>query len=214
MACFRHVRGVERPLNRDGLAGAFIFLAARCGKANDMTTDSNKSADTTGAGETPETTKVSLEQLQAELQSAQKRIKELNAESAKHRKEADDAAKAKADAEAKALAEQGNFKTLYEKAQADLQAEKQAKAAIELSLKRERIAQEVGLPALLAERLRGETDEELRADAKALLGVAKGAMPTHAGGTDSNSGRGNATGTDITAEVVQRKAGDGGYRIF
>lgn len=179
-----------------------------------MTTDSNKSAGTTGAGETPETGKLSLEQLQAELQSAQKRIKELNAESAKHRKEADDAAKAKADAEAKALAEQGNFKTLYEKAQADLQAERQAKAAIELSLKRERIAQEIGLPALLAERLRGETDEELRADAKALLGVAKGAMPTHAVGTDSNSGRGNATGTDITAEVVQRKAGDGGYRIF
>ena len=52
------------------------------------------------------------------LETAEQRIKELNAENLRLRKQADAAAKAKADAEAAVMAEQGKFKELYQSAKA------------------------------------------------------------------------------------------------
>lgn len=54
------------------------------------------------------------------LDAALAKIKELNNENAKHRKEKTAAEKAKAEAEANALAEQGRYKELFEKSQPKL----------------------------------------------------------------------------------------------
>jgi hypothetical protein len=71
-------------------------------------------------------------------------------------------------------------------------------AALELSALRREVASELGLPARLAERLRGDTERELRADARRLLddlgeratgdvGVGKGGSATRASAkTDMN----------------------------
>lgn len=52
------------------------------------------------------------------LETAERRIKELNAENLRLRKQSDAAAKAKSDAEAAVMAEQGKFKELYQSAKA------------------------------------------------------------------------------------------------
>ena len=74
-------------------------------------------ADETVAQEQPNTGQASSTWT---LDAALAEIKKLNAESAKYRVAAKQAEKAKADAEAAALAEQGEFKKLYEQAQAKL----------------------------------------------------------------------------------------------
>lgn len=79
------------------------------------------------------------------------------------------AKKAAAEAEAKALAEQGRYKELFEKQQAELDAERQRAKALELAALKRDIAAEVGLPAALAARLQGEDAEALKADAQALI---------------------------------------------
>lgn len=88
------------------------------------------------------------------------------------------AQKAAADAEAKALAEQGKFKELYEKLQADNAAATQRIKDMEMTSLRRDVASKLGLPAGLADRLRGDTAEALEADAKALLeAMPKAAAP-------------------------------------
>lgn len=85
-------------------------------------------------------------------------------------RKADEAAKkAAADAEAKALKEQGEFKTLFERTQAELEAERARAKALELESMRRDIAARVGLPAGLASRLQGSDEAALEADAKLLL---------------------------------------------
>ena len=77
--------------------------------------------------------------------------------------------RAQDDAEAKRLAEAGEFKALFEKATAELEAERQARKALELAGLRRDTAARYSLPAALADRLRGETADELDADAQELL---------------------------------------------
>ena len=104
--------------------------------------------------------------------------------------------KARTDAEAKALAEQGNFKTLYEKLQAEAAAKDAQLKALERKQLAGGVAARVGLPAPLAERLQGETEEELEADAKALLAaIPKPAAPNINAGVG-----GGQLLTDMTAE--------------
>lgn len=90
------------------------------------------------------------------------RLKAIEAEAAK-------AKKAQADAETQALAEQGKYKELFEKQQAELAAAQATARANELRLLQRDAATEAKLPAALAERLKGETLEEMVADAKAIL---------------------------------------------
>jgi hypothetical protein len=85
------------------------------------------------------------------------------------RKSAEAAKKAAADAEAKTLKEQGEYKTLYEKMQAELEQERQRAKALELAGLRRDVAARRNLPAGLVDRLRGETEQEIDADAEALL---------------------------------------------
>lgn len=97
-----------------------------------------------------------------------------------------DAAKAVADAEAKALAEQGNYKALYEKAEQDKKDALERATKLERAALQAQVAKAVGLPEALASRLVGDTEQDLEADAKAMLAaLPKPAAP------NINSGTGN-----------------------
>jgi hypothetical protein len=112
------------------------------------------------------------------------------------------AAKAQADAEAKVLAEQGKYKELYDKQQAELQtAQAEAKAAATKLLQRD-VAAKVNLPLPLAERLRGETADEMEADANTLLA----AMPKPAApNINANSGAGGAPAVGQMSDAEKRE---------
>lgn len=94
------------------------------------------------------------------------------------------ATKAKEDAEAKALADQGNYKTLYEKELANAQAAQERATKLERAALQTQVAKTVGLPDTLASRLIGETAEELEADARTMLAaLPKPAAPNLNSGT-------------------------------
>jgi len=104
------------------------------------------------------------------LETAEQRIKELNAENLKLRKQSEAAEKAKADAAAATAAEQGRFQELYESektARADLEAKLQR---MEHDQQRRDAAQAAGIPQLW-QRLQGSTPEELAEDAKGLAAM-------------------------------------------
>jgi hypothetical protein len=79
--------------------------------------------------------------------------------------------KATADAEAKALREQGEFRTLYEKEQARAAELEQRARSLEIAGIRRDVAARLQLPVGLVDRLRGDTEDEITADAQALLAV-------------------------------------------
>ena len=85
--------------------------------------------------------------------------------------------KARADAEAASLAEQGKYKELWEKAQADAQAAAAKVAQMEHDQQRRDAAQAAGIPQLW-QRLQGATADELAEDAKALAALMQPAQPT------------------------------------
>ena len=106
------------------------------------------------------------------------------------RKAEEAADKARQEAEAKALKEQGEYQKLFEKAQAELDAERQRARALELQALRRDVAQKFQLPDALAKRLQGETQEELERDAQDLLAaIPKPAAPDINAG---NAPQGNA----------------------
>ena len=85
------------------------------------------------------------------------------------RKAADATAKATAEAEKRAAEEQGKWKELYEKTQAEVEAERVARRGLELGMLKDKVARTVGLPEKLAGRLQGEDEESLTADARSIL---------------------------------------------
>ncbi len=93
--------------------------------------------------------------------------------------------KAAEEAERKAAEEQGKYQELYTKVQADLEAERQRAHALEVAGIRRDVAQRHNLPAALVDRLRGEDEATIEADAKELLkALPKPAAP------DINAGSG------------------------
>lgn len=80
----------------------------------------------------------------------------------------DAAAKAKAEAERDAAVKQGEFKALYEKTLAQLEAAEASRKALELAQLQRQASDKVGLPSAFADRLCGETSAELEADARTL----------------------------------------------
>lgn len=116
------------------------------------------------------------------------------------------AQKAREEAEAKALAEQGKYKELFEKQQADLQAAAARVKALELNTLRQDVAAKVGLPAAFVDRLRGETAEEIEADAKSILAaIPKPTAP------NINSYSGGAPAPITVTAVVDQKRRSGMY---
>lgn len=111
------------------------------------------------------------------------------------------ATKAREEAEAKALAEQGKYKELFEKQQKDLEAAAAKVKAMELQSLRQTVAAKVGLPAAFVDRLRGETEAEIEADAKSILAIIP--KPT-APNINANSG-GNPAPVTVDAVVAQKR---------
>lgn len=110
-------------------------------------------------------------------------------------------AKAKADAEAQALAEQGKYKEIADKLQADLQAAQAAVKANEIKMLQMKVAGETKLPAAFAELLKGDNADEMTAHAQALLA----AMPKPAApDVNASNGAGGAPGAGQLDEA--RKA--------
>lgn len=119
----------------------------------------------------------------------------------RERKKAEEAAaKAAAEAERKAAEEQGEYKKLYEKLQSELDAERNARRDMELANMRRDVAAKYNLPAQIAERLRGETAEDMEDDAKILAealpkapapninaGSGNGATPKTGGMTEADA---------------------------
>ena len=127
--------------------------------------------------ETGDGTQVATGQPLRTLETAEQRIKELNAENLRLRKLADAAEKAKADAAAATAAEQGRFQELYE-AEKKTRADFEAKLAqMEHDQQRRDAAQAAGIPQLW-QRLQGATADELAEDAKALAALMQPAQPT------------------------------------
>ena len=110
------------------------------------------------------------------------------------------ATKAREDAERKAAEEQGKFRELYEAAQQRIaETEARLKAAEIASIKRE-VASRLNMPQALANRLQGETLEDIESDAKDLMAaLPKPAAP------NINSGTGNGaapTGATVDREML------------
>lgn len=100
--------------------------------------------------------------------------------------------KAQKDAEAAEtarLAEQGKYKEIADALQAKLDAAATAAKSAELRLLQRDVAAKTGLPAALAERLRGEDEADMIADAKSILqALPKPAAPN----INAESGAGGA----------------------
>lgn len=116
-----------------------------------------------------------------------------------------DAAKAQADAEAKVLTEQGKYKELFEKQQADLQAAQAEARQASIKVMQRDIASKTNLPLALAERLRGETLEEMEADAKNILAaLPKPAAPN----INASNGAGGAPAAGQLSEADKQRIAD------
>ena len=150
------------------------------------------------ATETPETGEANS--VDALPDWAQKVITDARKEAAKYRTEKTKAEK-EAEKAARATAEkQGEYQRLYEETKVQLEdANRMAETEKLLRLKAT-IAHKMNLPALLAERLQGETLEELEADAKVLLDAMPKAQPITA--TDSNAG---VNGRQVTPQKSDRE---------
>lgn len=116
------------------------------------------------------------------------------------------AQKAREEAEARALAEQGKYKELFEKQQADLQAAADRVKALELQTLRNNVSIKVGLPAAFVDRLRGETEAEIEADAKSILAIIP--KPT---APNINANSGGAPAPISTDAVIAQKRQSGMY---
>ena len=102
----------------------------------------------------------------------------------------------KAQAEAR-----GEFEKLYKQTQAELEAERNERKALELQALRRQVADKVQLPAALVDRLRGDTEADIEADAKSLLAaLPKPSAP------NINATGGNATGTAANDDALTAMA--------
>lgn len=115
------------------------------------------------------------------------------------------AAKAKADAETAALAEQGKFKEIADRALADLAAAQAEAKSSALRLLQRDVAAKTNLPAALADRLKGETEEEMEADAKGIMAaLPKPAAPN----INANPGAGGAPAAGQLSDAEKQRIAD------
>lgn len=122
----------------------------------------------------------------------------LRKENAGHRQAKKKAESEAQDATRKADEEQGKFKELYEAEQAKTQAAEAKAASLELDALKAKVATAAKLPAGLASRLQGETEDELTEDAKLILAE----LPKPSMETDGGKGTGGGDGgqADMTDE--------------
>ena len=126
----------------------------------------------------------------------------------------------KAKAEADALAKNAEWEKLAKQLEEELNKAKADLAAKDLEVKKQAIASKVGLPAAFADRLKGNTDEELEADAKVILAALPRQDKPVAGINPTNPGE---TSTAETKEQINERlfgkksdffGGNGGGVVF
>jgi hypothetical protein len=134
---------------------------------------------------------------------AYEEIQKLRKEAAASRKVATEREKAAADAEKTKLQEQGEFKKLYEEANAELQKLRDELKTSQVQALRQKVASELGIPPQLAERLKGDTEDEMRQDAETI----KAAIPQQpASGTQNRQTTTPVPGGRATGETdAQRR---------
>jgi len=111
------------------------------------------------------------------------RFDEVNQQLKQLRAEQEKAQREREAAEQQRLEEQNEFKALYEKERQKRETAMAEMKALQLKSMRRSIAADVGLPNGLADRLQGETEDEIKADAEALLKtLPKPAAPNLDGG--------------------------------
>ena len=121
-----------------------------------------------------ERTKIALKAANKEAAERRKRLEELETAETKRK----DSEMSELDKLKKALAEKDAILTTMQRATAQRQ-----------------VAEKVGLPAVFAERLKGETPEEIEADAKSILAAMPKQAAPQVGATNPGS---NATGNGET----------------
>lgn len=104
-------------------------------------------------------------------------------------------AELKADADATAAKEQGNFKALYEAEQVKRETLERDLATRDRADLVRRVAEKHKLPTAMAKRLTGETEDELEADAKDLAKLIKTDRVVD---TETGAGSGGGTGSRQT----------------
>jgi hypothetical protein len=123
-----------------------------------------------------------VESLKAQLETVAKALKEANSEAAKRRKRLDELETAETQRKQAAMTEAERMKAELERTQAELKLTQRA-------ILQRAVADETGLPAVFADRLRGETPDELRQDAEALLKSIPKQPKPQPGTTNPGSGR-------------------------
>lgn len=134
---------------------------------------------------------------------AQQLVKDLRRENAARRKAEDEQAKARTEAERKAAEEQGEFRKLYEAERVKAQAAEQRAREWELAGLRRDAAAKHGLPATLAERLRGESAEELDQDAKAVAAALPKPTAPNINATGGGASHAAADDDALTAQAIR-----------
>lgn len=138
------------------------------------------------------------DELQAELDKARKALKDANKEAAERRKKLEEYEQAEAKRKQAEMTEaeraQARIKEL--EAQAAEQAQ-QIKQSERRELQR-KVAEAVGIPAVLASRIAGDTEEAMTEDAKAILDAlpkaeAKGPKAPHLNATNPADGQKSET---------------------
>jgi hypothetical protein len=118
------------------------------------------------------------------------------------------AAKAREEAERKAAEQQGEYKQLYEQEKAKAAATEALLKEAQIASVRQAIAQSLGMPAALAERLRGDDEETIEADAKKLMAaLPKPSAP------NINSAAGTASGKSLPAGFNEQDLRDQAVRL-
>lgn len=130
-----------------------------------MSDEQVSQAEPTGEEEPQPEEDVGLEDLP---QSWQEHIKDLRSENAGRRTKLQEIEEEQERAREEEMQRKEEWKELAEKRQGELDALAQEKETLERKLLVQDVAQEIGLPPNLADRLQGDTREELVKDAKEL----------------------------------------------
>ena len=140
------------------------------------------------------------EQALAELEATRKALKDANREAAERRKKLEAYEKAEAEKAAAELSETERRKKQLEDTAAKLR-------AVEIANLKQRTAAAAGLPPELADRLQGETEDDLKADAAALVKLMPPKQPK-AGPTNPAEGRQESSYERGARLVKEAQGGD------
>lgn len=121
------------------------------------------------------------------------------------RKAEEAATKARTEAERKAAEEQGEFRKLAESLKAELEQERQRARTLEIAGIRRDVASRLNLPAGLVDRLRGDTEDEITADAQALIAALPKPPPPNINAGDA-AGAGKTLPAGLTEDSIRQQA--------